>query len=277
MVGFAPSEGATGERAVRPYPLLVLAYIVPGVTYPVWHLVAPEGARDPWIVWWLIGATFLALGLPSLRFPWFRDRLPYLYSAGAFLVTMHLFVLAHVNDMEAFYAVGSTLAVFSTAMLMNSRRMLLDLRGVRHRARGRALRRRPAPAEDRVLGRHVPAARLLLPPLDRRDGAAAPLQREPRAEGRGAHAASSRTRTTGSSPRSRSARASRRSSASRTRWRRSAGWPAASRTTSTTCSRRSASTRSSCSRACPRAARSAPKPSRSSARRARRPRSRASS
>ena len=125
MVGFAPREGATGVRGPGPRALLVLAYIVPGLTYPVWHLVAPAGTRDPWIVWWAIGAAFLALGLPSLRFAWFRDRLGYLYSICAFMVTTHLFVLAHVNDMEAFYGVGSTLAVFSTAMLMSSQRLLV--------------------------------------------------------------------------------------------------------------------------------------------------------
>ena len=125
MVGFAPREGATGERALGPRALLVLAYLVPGLTYPVWHLAAPPGSNDPWIFWWLIGATFLAVGLPSLRFPWFRDRLAYLYSACAFLVTTHLFLLAHANDMEAFFGVGSALAIFSTAMLMNSRRLLV--------------------------------------------------------------------------------------------------------------------------------------------------------
>jgi signal transduction histidine kinase len=125
MVGFAPREGASGDRALGPGALLVLAYVAPGLTYPVWHLAAPAGARDPWVVWWAIGAIFLALGLPSLRFAWFRDRLAYLYSFPAFLVTTHLFVLAHANGMEAFYGVGSTLAVFTTAMLMNSRRLLV--------------------------------------------------------------------------------------------------------------------------------------------------------
>jgi signal transduction histidine kinase len=125
MVGFASREGATGERVLGPRALLVLAYVVPGVTYPMWHLVAPSGARDPWIVWWLIGATFLVLGLPSLRFAWFRDRLPYLYSYCAFLVTAHLFVLAHLNDMGPFFGVGSSLAVFSTAMLMTNQRLLV--------------------------------------------------------------------------------------------------------------------------------------------------------
>ena len=67
----------------------------------------------------------LALGLPSLRFAWFRDRLPYLYSYCAFLVTAHLFVLAHLNDMEPFFGVGSSLAVFSTAMLMTNQRLLV--------------------------------------------------------------------------------------------------------------------------------------------------------
>jgi signal transduction histidine kinase/CheY-like chemotaxis protein len=125
MVGFASREGATGERVLGPRALLVLAYVVPGLTYPLWHLFAPKGSQDPWIVWWLIGACFLALGLPSLRFAWFRDRLNYLYSICAFLVTAHLFVLAHLNHMEPFFGVGSTLAVFSTAMLMTSQRLLV--------------------------------------------------------------------------------------------------------------------------------------------------------
>ena len=224
MVGFAPREGATGERVLGPRALLVLAYVVPGLTYPVWHLVAPAGSRDPWIVWWAIGAAFLGLGLPSLRVAWFRDRLGYLYSICAFMVTTHLFVLAHVNDMEAFYGVGSTLAVFSTAMLMSSQRLLVGYAAYVTVLAAVLYVGGPEPAEGRVLGRHVRPAHLLLPAARR--GASTPrccsaaTTRTSSARSRSARA-SSRTPTTGSSPRSRSASGSRRSCASRTRWRRS--------------------------------------------------------
>jgi signal transduction histidine kinase len=103
---------------------------VPAFAYPATRLAAPPGANDSWVGWWLVGASFLALGLPALWSRWFRARLPYLYTLGGALVTAHLFVLAHRNDMHSYYATGSALSLLATAMLAQSRPLLTAYLGM---------------------------------------------------------------------------------------------------------------------------------------------------
>lgn len=99
--------------------------ILAAVLYPFWHLAAPASATDPWIVWWIVGSAFLLVSLLSLYSRFVEERLQGLYHACSWLVTLQLYVLAHLNDMHPFYAVGSVMAVLATAAFMPSKRALL--------------------------------------------------------------------------------------------------------------------------------------------------------
>ena len=125
MAGVAAGDRGAGGRSLRgSWRLLLLGYVLPALAYPLSHRVAPPDAVDPWLGWWLVGASFLALGLPALFSPWFRARLSYLYIGGCTLVTVHQCVLAHLNDMQPFFATGSSLAILATTMLVQRRGLL---------------------------------------------------------------------------------------------------------------------------------------------------------
>ncbi len=115
----APSETGTS------YAL----YIVAGIAYPLWHLLAPVGAWDPWRVWWAIGGALVIAGLVN-RFAAPRGLGPNVLAGCTALVTVHLFVLASVNDMLPFYAVGSALAVVTASFSIRGKRMLLVFGGL---------------------------------------------------------------------------------------------------------------------------------------------------
>lgn len=96
-----------------------------GLVYPFWHLAAPVGARDPWIAWWAVGASFLAAALATGRAR-VGERLGRLLFAGcASLVTLHFLILASANDMLPFYAVGSSLAIVTASFSIRDRHVLL--------------------------------------------------------------------------------------------------------------------------------------------------------
>ncbi len=107
-------------------PVLIRKWLLPGVLYPFWHLLAPAGAIDPWIVWWLVGACFVGGAAASVFSDFVRQRLRLLHLACSWLVTLQLFVLASLNDMHPFYAVGSMLAVLATASLLPSQRAFVS-------------------------------------------------------------------------------------------------------------------------------------------------------
>ena len=98
---------------------------IPAVFYPLWHLAAPASATDPWIVWWIVGGSFLLVSILSLRSRFAEEHLQDLHYACSWLVTLQLYVLAHLNDMHPFYAVGSVMAVLVTVVFMRSKRALL--------------------------------------------------------------------------------------------------------------------------------------------------------
>ena len=102
---------------------------ITAVFYPLWHLAAPASALDPWVVWWIIGGSFLLVTLLSLRIRSVEDHLQGLYYGCSWLVTLHLYVLAHLNDMHPFYAVGTVMAVVITAVFMRSQQALLAYSG----------------------------------------------------------------------------------------------------------------------------------------------------
>ncbi len=104
-------------------------YIVAGMAYPLWHLLAPAGARDPWWVWWAIGSAFVVAVVVN-RSVAPRGLGPNVLAACTALVTLHLLALASLNDMLPFYAVGSALAVVTASFSIRSRRVLLVFAGL---------------------------------------------------------------------------------------------------------------------------------------------------
>jgi signal transduction histidine kinase/CheY-like chemotaxis protein len=97
-----------------------------GLGYPLWPLAAPRGPVDPYGVWLAMSACFLAV--PALHFAWRqfdRATLHTLISVLGTCVTLHLFLLASLNDMHPFYAVGSSLSVVTTALFIGTRQLLI--------------------------------------------------------------------------------------------------------------------------------------------------------
>ena len=68
------------------------AFVLPGLVYPLWHLLAPRSAVDPWLVWWLIGGSFVLVGLLSRWSALVNRHLWDLFMLCTWLVTAQLFV-----------------------------------------------------------------------------------------------------------------------------------------------------------------------------------------
>jgi signal transduction histidine kinase len=90
--------------------LASVAPLLPGVSYPFWRLLTPQPSIDPWWPWLLVGGCFLAAVLLRVGGVLSWSRMLRLIPWLASLVTIHFFVLASVNGMSPFYAVGSTMA-----------------------------------------------------------------------------------------------------------------------------------------------------------------------
>ena len=95
-------------------------YILNGLLYPAWHFVTPEGAYDPWGVWWGVGAFFVGVGLFAGRAQSTTRAREHGTYACSWLVTLHFFLLAFANDMHPFYAVGSLMAVVFAPLVIRS-------------------------------------------------------------------------------------------------------------------------------------------------------------
>jgi len=120
MDGREVSESGLSDRA-----FVLQAFVVPGLVYPVWHFAAPRGAVDPFAVWLALGAAFQVVPLIHLFRPFSRPALQNAVSCLAALVTLHLFVLASLNEMAPFFAVGSAFAVFATVLFIRSMRLMI--------------------------------------------------------------------------------------------------------------------------------------------------------
>jgi signal transduction histidine kinase/CheY-like chemotaxis protein len=107
-----PGPGGEGGRLRR-------AFVVPTLVYPLWHLAAPDDATDPWIAWWLVGCSFPAVALLSRRVAFVERNLLACFLLCSWLVTLQLYVLAFVNDMHPFYAVGSVAAALATLLFIS--------------------------------------------------------------------------------------------------------------------------------------------------------------
>jgi len=89
--------------------------------YPLWHLATPSDAIDPWIVWWIVAASFFLVDFMSRRVAFVARNFSRLLYLCASLCTMQLFMLAFLNDMRPFYAIGSVMSVLSTSMFIRSK------------------------------------------------------------------------------------------------------------------------------------------------------------
>jgi signal transduction histidine kinase len=105
--------------------LLLRSFVVPGLTYPVWHLLTPPDAVDPFAVWLALGLAFLAVPIVHLLRPLSREALQNVMSGLAACVTLHLFALSALNETASFYAVGGALAVLATALFIRSTGLLV--------------------------------------------------------------------------------------------------------------------------------------------------------
>jgi signal transduction histidine kinase len=103
-------------------------YLLGGGSYPVWHLLGPPNAIDPWWIWWAIGAAFASsagralwvggdIGKPSFYWP-------------SYLVAVHLFTLAALNHFDPFYLIASIASVITTIFYVSDRRALLGYTGL---------------------------------------------------------------------------------------------------------------------------------------------------
>ena len=102
-------------RALRRY------FMLPALVYPLWHLATPAHALDPWLIWWLVAAAPILVGLVSLRVAFVERHLPSFFHVCTWLVTAQLYVLAALNDMHPFYAIGSVMAVVATVLSIRAR------------------------------------------------------------------------------------------------------------------------------------------------------------
>ena len=100
-----------------------------GVLYPQWQRLAPPTGNDPIWIWWCVGALLAITGLLSVLRPRHESLGEWAIYGIACLVTLQLFTLATVNDMNPFYALGSTMTVMATALYIQSRMWLVAYAG----------------------------------------------------------------------------------------------------------------------------------------------------
>jgi len=89
--------------------------------YPLWHLAAPSDATDPWSVWWLVASSFFLVDYLSRHVGFVARHFATLLYCCAALCTVQLFVLAYLNEMRTFYAIGSVMSVISTSAFIRSK------------------------------------------------------------------------------------------------------------------------------------------------------------
>jgi signal transduction histidine kinase/ActR/RegA family two-component response regulator len=108
--GAAPTASFLSPNLPGP-DVLARAYLANAFAYPLWHLLAPEGATDPALGWWLVSAHMLLVGLLVPRLRLSRRTAELLLLSPTWLSSFQLCTLAIVNDMQPFYAVGSIMSM----------------------------------------------------------------------------------------------------------------------------------------------------------------------
>ena len=76
-------------------------YLIGCASYPIWWLLTPKEAYDPWWVWALLGLTIVASGIASFRFRPTHVLAHHRIFGFAFVV--HLHWLVPVNPGQLFY------------------------------------------------------------------------------------------------------------------------------------------------------------------------------
>jgi signal transduction histidine kinase/ActR/RegA family two-component response regulator len=104
-------------------------FVLSALIYPFWHLAAPSGADDPWWAWWAVAACFLGVALAARISAVVARHALLLLHLCAFLTTLQLYVLAYLNDMQAFYAVGSVMSVLAVSVSIRTRALHLVYAG----------------------------------------------------------------------------------------------------------------------------------------------------
>ena len=106
----------------QPDPVLLRkVLLLPGLAYPFWHLLAPRPAVDPWSAWWLIGGSLVLAVLLSRWSAIVNRHLWGLFTLFCWLATAQLYLLAFLNDMHPFYAVGSAMAVVTVSLAQRTK------------------------------------------------------------------------------------------------------------------------------------------------------------
>lgn len=116
-----PQDSGTSRRP----EVLRRIYFIGVLPYPLWHLLAPADAIDPWGVWWAVAASFAVVGLASLRSAFVERHLQTFFNACSTLVTLQLTVLASVNHGQPFYAIGMVMAILATIVTIQRKPVLL--------------------------------------------------------------------------------------------------------------------------------------------------------
>ena len=106
------SSAGTGSWPAR-------SQLVAGLVYPFWYLLTPDAARDAWWIWTAVGLAHLVPVALASRLPLFERMLVAMFP-GSWLCTLQLYLLAWLNDMHVFYAVGSVMAVLSVSAALTS-------------------------------------------------------------------------------------------------------------------------------------------------------------
>jgi signal transduction histidine kinase len=104
-----------------------ITYVLAAVAYPLWHGFAPEGARDPWILWWAVGASYLTAAAVAR---WRGYTSPWLEIGFSIAVDVHIFTLAAINEMHAFYSMGSVIGGIMLGAVAPNRRILYIAMGL---------------------------------------------------------------------------------------------------------------------------------------------------
>ena len=117
------SDSSRPDRDRRAF--LLRSFVIPALAYPAWHFAAPRNAIDPFSVWLTIAFVFLAVPVVHWVRPISRSGLQNLVSVCWTIVTLHLFVLAYLNEIAPFFFAGAAIAAFATVQSLRSTRMLV--------------------------------------------------------------------------------------------------------------------------------------------------------
>jgi signal transduction histidine kinase len=126
------AEGKAGAAQSIPSPagvrdaiLQARALFLAGLIYPSWYLLTPKPATDSWTVWFAVAGVMLVPQAAAWIVPAARPYRRSLCQAAIGVMTLQFFVLASLNRMSSFYAVGSVLMAVNAGVAYSTPRGLL--------------------------------------------------------------------------------------------------------------------------------------------------------